>query len=388
MTQTAIVSTKLTESHQGGVDLGQQILSSLPDSPEVVLLFASPHYDHSALLAALNQTCHPQLLVGCSSAGEFTSAEQGEGLACALALSSPTMQFTATLGQSIRSDVADAAEHLAAGFRGQELEEEYPFHTAILLADAMAGHTDNLIEELTLLTQGTYQFVGGGAGDNAQFQYTPVFYGTEVIKDAAVALEICSKKPLGLGSNHGWTPNSQPFYVTESDGSRIIRVDDQPAVEIFKAHAHATGQALDLSAPISFFLHNLVGIDMGIGYKLRVPLVIEPDGSVVCAADVPTGSTICIMGATIQSAKQAAESATKTALQKMGGEQPAVALFFDCVATRLKMGQEFKSELDSVQHLLGPTRYVGCNTHGQVVRAEGQFSGFHNCTAVVCLLPD
>jgi hypothetical protein len=30
---------------------------------------------------------------------------------------------------------------------------------------------------------------------------------------------------------------------------------------------------------------------------------------------------------------------------------------------------------------------TGCNTHGQIARAEGQFEGFHNCTAVVCLLP-
>ncbi|GER90535.1 hypothetical protein KDW_46970 [Dictyobacter vulcani] len=165
-------------------------------------------------------------------------------------------------------------------------------------------------------------------------------------------------------------------------------MDGQPAVEIFKSHASATNQSLNLDEPIAFFLHNLVGIDMGIGYKLRVPLMIEADGSVVCAAEVPVGSTIRIMGATIQSAKDAAEAAVKDALLKMGGEQPAAALFFDCVATRLKMGQQFKSELDGVQRLLDPTHYVGCNTHGQIVRAEGQFSGFHNCTAVVCLFPD
>ena len=37
---------------------------------------------------------------------------------------------------------------------------------------------------------------------------------------------------------------------------------------------------------------------------------------------------------------------------------------------------------------IGPSAsYVGCNTHGQIARAEGQFGGFHNCTAVVCVLP-
>lgn len=389
MTKTAIVSTNLTGSHESGVDLGQQLLSALPDeSLDAVILFASPRYEYTELLAAFNQTCRPQLLVGCSSAGEFTFARQGEGMACALAISSSNMQFSATLGQSIHSNVTGAAEQLSVGFHGRQIEDKYPYQTAVLLADALAGHTDTLIEELTRLTRGSYQFIGGGAGDNAQFQRTPVFYGTEVIDNAAVALEICSKKPLGLGASHGWTPQSQPFFVTEADGSRIISVDGQPAVEIFKAHASATNQTLNLDEPIGFFLHNLIGIDMGIGYKLRVPLVIEADGSVVCAAAVPVGSTIRLMGATIQSAKEAAESAIKDALMKMGGKQPSAALFFDCVATRLKMGQQFTTELDAVQQLLDPTHYVGCNTHGQIVRAEGQFSGFHNCTAVVCLFPD
>jgi hypothetical protein len=33
-------------------------------------------------------------------------------------------------------------------------------------------------------------------------------------------------------------------------------------------------------------------------------------------------------------------------------------------------------------------RAGGENSYGQIVRAAGQFSGFHNCTAVVCVIPD
>jgi hypothetical protein len=62
-------------------------------------------------------------------------------------------------------------------------------------------------------------------------------------------------------------------------------------------------------------------------------------------------------------------------------------LFFDCVATRLRMGTDFGFELQSVANLLGDAQLVGCNTYGQIARAEGQFGGFHNCTAVVMVLP-
>jgi hypothetical protein len=64
-----------------------------------------------------------------------------------------------------------------------------------------------------------------------------------------------------------------------------------------------------------------------------------------------------------------------------------VALFFDCVATRLRMGDVFGLELEGIAKSLGDASMMGCNTHGQIARAPGQFGGFHNCTAVVCVLP-
>jgi hypothetical protein len=93
------------------------------------------------------------------------------------------------------------------------------------------------------------------------------------------------------------------------------------------------------------------------------------------------------MRSTQQSTVEAAQDATEAALQALGGHEPGAALFFDCVATRLRMGQAFAQELSAVRDRLSGVDLTGCNTHGQIARAEGQFQGFHNCTAVVCLLP-
>ena len=41
----------------------------------------------------------------------------------------------------------------------------------------------------------------------------------------------------------------------------------------------------------------------------------------------------------------------------------------------------------AVADALGSSNFAGCNTYGQIARAEGQFSGFHNCTAVVFVIP-
>jgi hypothetical protein len=51
------------------------------------------------------------------------------------------------------------------------------------------------------------------------------------------------------------------------------------------------------------------------------------------------------------------------------------------------MGDEFSDEVAAVRQQLAGADLVGCNTHGQIARGEGQFDGFHNCTAVVVVVP-
>jgi hypothetical protein len=388
MLESAIAHTNLPNSVAAGTSLGRQIADQFNgEPPDALILFASPRYDYAELLQSVEATCQPRVMIGCSSAGEFTSAVPQEGSACILALRSSEIQFAAGIGHNLRADPSGAVQELASSFQGVAAHE-YVYHSALILTDALAGQTDQFIEQLTLRTAGTYQFFGGGAGDDAQFQHTHVFYGTQAVGDAVVALEILSNKPLGIGVCHGWQPASRAMRVTESEGMCLIGVNAIPAVEIFEEHAEATKQRFDLDDPLPFFLHNVIGIDSGDAYKLRVPLGVNADGTIPCAADIPAGSSIQIMRTTSESALAAAASATHSAMQQLNGHRPKVALFFDCVATRLRMGNAFGLELQTLEQILGSAQYVGFNTYGQIARAEGQFSGFHNCTAVVCIFPE
>jgi hypothetical protein len=176
--------------------------------------------------------------------------------------------------------------------------------------------------------------------------------------------------------------------VTESEGNRLVSLNGMPAAHAFLEHAELTGQKLDTKDPLPFFLHNVIGVRSGDQYRLRVPLAVQDDGSILCAAAVPEGAVVHVMTTTATSAVQAARQATTDALRALAGAKPAAAFVFDCVATRLRLGREFENELDACARLLDPAGFVGCNTYGQIARAEGQFSGFHNCTAVVCVLPE
>ena len=387
MTRTVVVQTELPDASAAGNELGLAIVNAFSSQPpDALILFAAPSYAFSQLLNALTESCKPKILVGCSSAGEFTDRKALGSAACAVAIISNEMAFAAGVAENVAVDRAASARRLIASFKGLD-SQDFQYRSGLVLTDALAGYTEDLLEQLTSLTGGRYQLFGGGAGDDDRFQRTHVFYGTKVLTNAAVALEILSRKPVGIGVSHGWHPASAPMRVTEADGMRVVSLNSIPAAEVFEEHAELTGQHLDLANPVPFFLHNVLGIDTGNGHKLRVPLSVDADGSVVCAAEIPEGSLVSIMATSNASAADAASSATKSAVDRMQGNKPGVALFFDCAATRLRMGQEFGIELEAVADALKPAHYAGCNTYGQIARVDGQFNGFHNCTAVVCVLP-
>ncbi|MDB4899367.1 MAG: hypothetical protein JWN53_1175 [Gemmatimonadetes bacterium] len=387
--RVATASTSRT-GRAAGEDLARQIKDTFGDgTPDAVIVFASSQNDYEALLRSLDDGCGPGALVGCSSAGEFTSDTAGTGLTSAIALIAPEMAFAATMARDLSADRRLAANRLVEGFRGLE-SSEYRYRTALVLVDALAGHAEDLVDQLTLATAGMYRFAGGGAGDDAAFKQTHVFFGTEAHSDAVVALEILSNKPIGIGARHGWVAASGPLRVTETLQSCVVSLNTTPAADAFEEHAQATSQSFDRADPLPFFLYNIVGVKTDSGYKLRVPLGIDEEGGVMCAAEVPTGATTHIMSTQSMAAADAASAAVHDAVEQVtsAGSVPGAALFFDCVATRLRLGREFGNELAAVGDALGDAPFVGFNSYGQIVRSDGQFSGFHNCTAVVLVLPE
>ena len=386
MTKVAAVHTIAQDAASAAKDLATQIQSQLDGPPDALVLFASSAFDYVTLLQDLQAAVHPEILIGSSSAGEFTHGNAGVGTASALAIRSSELKFAVGIGHGVSRDGRAAARELVSSFKG--LDSEFPHRAALVMSDALAGHAEALVEELTLRTSGRYVLAGGGAGDDARFAKTHVFLGTEAHTDAAVALELLSHKPIGVGVGHGWEPASTAMRATEVDGMRLIGLNGQPAIEAFDAHARENGKEFNHDDPMPYFLHNILGIATGDGYRLRVPLAVHEDGSITCAAEIPEHARVHIMKTSNASATMAAAHATDRALAALEGHAPGAALFFDCVATRLRLGDEFAYELGSVVERLGGAKMVGCNTYGQIARAEGQFSGFHNCTAVVLVIAD
>ena len=388
MTRTATAVVNETDSTKAGAELGHRLRAGLDgEVPDAVIVFASSQHDYPALLRALARESGTHTIVGSSSAGEFSSTENGQGQTSAMAIRSDQMKFAVGLGRDLSKDPGAAARQVATTFTGVSTSK-HPYRSALVMTDALAGHADAVVEELTVATRGNYRFFGGGAGDDGRFQKTHVFAGTEAVSDAIVALEMLSNRPIGVGVSHGWVAGSEGLRVTEVDGTRLMGLNGMPAADAIAEYAAETKQDFNRADPMPFFLHNILGIRDDGQYRLRVPLAVHEDGSLSLAAEVPPGSIVHVMKTTDQSAVLAAEQAMRAAIAALNGAKAGAALVFDCVATRLRLGRAFDDELKACAQMLHPASFIGCNTYGQIARAEGQFGGFHNCTAVVCVLPE
>lgn len=385
----AVVRTDLQDSAEAGDHLGRLILDHLDGkAPDAVILFASPVYSPSVLLKGLEASCSPGATIGGTSAGEFTFEGTSASSAVALALRSDEIAFSVHTAHNVEADVHRAATEFANSFNPEQ-DPDFPFETVLLLMDVLAGYGEEFLRTFTEATSGRYQIFGGGAADDAAFQETLVFAGGEAISDAAVGLEIRSKKPMGIGVSHGWTPFSHTLTVTSSSGLVLGELDGRAAADVIESFAREEGLSFDRESPLSFFLHHVLGVETNGDYKLRVPLDVEADGSLVCAAEVPVGSKVRIMRTRQSSAAEAARVAAHRARMKLRkeGVEPGAAIFFDCATTRLRLGDEFGASVEEVVGSLGTMMCAGCNTYGQFARVEGQSSGFHNCTAVVGAFP-
>ncbi|MBA2238926.1 MAG: FIST domain protein, partial [Lysobacter sp.] len=265
-TEHIAAHTTHVDPRAAGEDLAQQINRAFSAAPDAIVLFASSSFDHTVLLETIQEQCRPGVLVGASSAGEFTNTAHGTGSASVLAIRSDDLMISAGLGKGIRGDSRRAAGDIVADFKGMQ-GKRYPYRAALIMTDALAGHAEEFVEEMTRLTSGRYLLAGGGAGDDANFSRTHVFFGTQIHTDAAVALELLSMKPLGVGVGHGWEPSSAALRATEVDGMTVRGFNGLPAVEAFERHAEATGQVLDRGNPLPFFLHNILGGETGDGYR-------------------------------------------------------------------------------------------------------------------------
>lgn len=359
-------------------------------SPALVMVFASTQQPLSALLPQVAAGFPGAVVVGASTAGEFTEVGASRGGASIFALAGE-FEAHAVLRRGLRGDVEGCVQGLVEAL--PRAHPRLPHASALLLLDALAGTG----EEATLLVGALLgietQLAGGAAGDDLKMQTTWVGLGAEVAEDAAVLVRLFSARPLGLGVFHAHQPFAGPLRVTRASGNVVYEIDGQNAWEVWKRETRSRALAVGLDPETlspeevgGFLLRYEAGLKSGEEHRIRAPLSRDGQGALHFACGMPLGTEFYITESGPAPQLQSAREAARRARGAIPGEV-AGALVFDCICRALLLGDRFSDAVQAISGELGGAPLAGFETYGEIALDAGDFSGFHNTTSVVLAFP-
>ncbi len=366
---------------------------------DLSIIYSSSECDYQEVVDAVREATGNAPLIGASSAGEFTEEGIDTGnVAVGLLYSDDIKVFTA-LAEGIKEDPEAAIKEVISKL--PDKVKGYPNLTAILIADGLSGMGERVALLASYLFGRGLRIVGGMAGDNFKMEKTFVFSNDNVRTDAIGVCLLASKMPLFTGVKHGHTPVSRELKATRTEGNVLYEINNVPAWEIWKEETAETARnagidvkQLKTPAEIAQFCANS---QLGLAtekegeYKIRWPVSANEDGSLNFACDIADGAIFRIMdGSNLEDQINAAEGAAmmaKRSAEAAGYSEFAGILVFDCAHRRLILGDRFSESVNRFKKVLPGVPLIGWETYGEIRLEPGQFSGFHNTTAVVLLLP-
>ncbi|WP_396214557.1 FIST signal transduction protein [Gemmatimonas sp.] len=227
-------------------------------------------------------------------------------------------------------------------------------------------------------------YIGGGAGSLSMQQKPCLFTNGGMLQDAAILLRL--EWPSGIGVSHGWDVISEPLIVTSAQHTTIKTLNYEPAIDVYRRIVEPVAEEpvradafFDVAKAHPFGIRRL---DSDV--IVRDPLVLTPEGHLVCVGEVPEGAFVHILRGDAESLIAAARRAGELAQQSFpAGHTPRFRLLIDCISRSLFLGDRFTTELAAIDDGLP---MVGALTIGEIANSGREFLEFYNKTAVVGLI--
>lgn len=351
----------------------------------LLIVFASSRVDLAVALARLRSGSAGVPVVGCTTAGEIAAPAPMDGGLVVLALGGADFSFSTRLATGVSGRLRDAGAEVAGAL---EQVEDRPYRLLLLLTDGLSGDQQEIVRGAYSVAGAEVPLVGGCAGDDSRMETTYVLHDDAAYTDAVVGAAIGSSAPFGVGVRHGWRRVGDPMLVTSSVGTRVLTLDDEPALDVYLrrlgAPAHLAG---DAEAFTAFAMTHPLGVSRRSGEEVRFIAGADFDlRALTFIAQVPQGGMTWIMEGDDASVLEATDAACADALATLGEQPPIGLLAFDCIARKGVLGANgIAREVGRVSAAAPGVPIAGFYTYGEIARTRGT-GGFHNQTMVVLAL--
>ncbi|ANM30964.1 hypothetical protein ABI59_17350 [Acidobacteria bacterium Mor1] len=353
------------------------------ERPAAGLIYMSVDYDHSAILAAIDEAWPGLPLIGASSDGELSS-EAGFKMDSVLLtlIAGEEIEACVGLGRNLSADVERACTEATSCVAGRERP------ALALTTFAPTTSANQVLAQLDAdLDSAQCPVLGGLSGDHREFSRMMEFCGTEVLTDSLPVLYLFGDIEASWGIGSGWFPIGASHQVTRSSGHIVQEIGGRPATELYRDYYGSLPMDSLGEYPLAVYASEKVD-----SWTLRAILSAdEQSGELRFAGDVPEGSYVRMTEVLPEGILSGTTESMRQAVERFGDGAPELALLFSCAARKWVLGTSAEREIAVARDALpagAPDLAVaGLYVYGEIAPVQtGKPADFHNETCVTVLL--
>ncbi len=220
---------------------------------------------------------------------------------------------------------------------------------------------DFILEVSTRLSEGF--LVGGLSSSRHQF----LQIADDVVEDGLSGVLFESSVPVSTRLAQGCSPVGPRHYITESSNNIIIRIDERPALDVFKEDiGKDLAKNLEKVAGYIFVGLPITGSDTG-DYLVRNLIGIDPDHKLLAIGEtVGTGTSIMFTRRDPKSAREDLLKMLNDIKASLKGRTPKGGLYHSCLGRGKNLFGKNSEEVKMIQEVLGDFPMVGFFANGEI----------------------
>ena len=356
-----------------------QTIDPLDSEQTLLTVFANREVNPS-IFDSLKRRFPQSKMIGCSTAGQIigeiiVDGEVVVGIA----------KFEKTRLQLASANITQAVDSFKAGKAlATELTTD-SLKAIFLISDGLLVNGSELVKGVNSVISESIPVTGGLAGDADKFESTWVLCDGRPKSGCITAVGFYGEHiHVAHGSAGGWDKFGVVRTVTKSEGNVLYRLDDRPALALYKEYLGDRAEGLP-STGLLFPLSLYSGEDED-KYVVRTILgVDEVNNSLTFAGDIPVGSRVQLMRANFDRLIDGANHSAR-ALMSNQPMNAGLAIAISCVGRRLVLGERSEEELEAtLEKLPHGTKQVGFYSYGEISPYTDGHCDLHNQTMTLTL---
>jgi hypothetical protein len=351
--------------------------------PKAGLLFSTIDLEHEKVLDGILDAWPGLELIGCTTAGEMSSALGYRDDSVALVLfGSDIIEFASGIGRDVSKDIRSACR---AAVKSAAAKSDLATAMCITLPESMTTSAQQIVDSLRREVASNVPIVGGTAGDGFRMAGTRQFCGREAYSDSVPVLLLSGPLVYSVGLETGWEPVGEPGLVTRSEGTILHEIDGRPALEFYRRFLGETAKPMPENALAMLDENGKVEC-----LRSNSGTFDAATGAINFLAEIPEGKMVRITVADRGNILDGCRASIKKAFAGYPhGKKPEAALFFSCASRNDLLGTRAKEEFGTIGPVIGNEVPVcGFYGYGEIGPRDrsDEASRFHNATFVSLII--